>query len=77
MGRRHWARFWLAVKLYWDQSGQVNIGDVLFQSGVWIAIAFFAVVHFLAYIDRRIRLEGWEVELKLRSVGVALEERQP
>jgi hypothetical protein len=63
-------------ELSWEQSGQVDVGDVLFQIGVWIAIAFFAVVHFLSYIDRRIRLEGWEIELRLRTVGRALEERQ-
>jgi hypothetical protein len=63
-------------ELSWEQSGQVDVGDVLFQIGVWIAIAFFAVVHFLSYIDRRIRLEGWEIELRLRTVGRALQERQ-
>ena len=36
---------------------------------------FSAVVRFLSYIDRRIRLEGWEIELRLKSVGRALEER--
>jgi hypothetical protein len=63
-------------ELSWEQSGEVDVGDVLFQIGVWIAIAFFAVVHFLSYIDRRIRLEGWEIELRLRTVGRALQERQ-
>jgi hypothetical protein len=64
-------------ELTWDQATQVDVGDLLFQAGVWIAIAFFAVVRFLSYIDRRIRLEGWEIELRLRSVGRAMEERQP
>ena len=59
----------------WERAAQVDAGDVLFQAGVWIAIAFFTVVRFLSYIDRRIRLEGWEIELRLRSVGRALEER--
>ena len=45
---------------------QSTSADLLFQAGVWIAIAFFAVVRFLSYIDRRIRLEGWEIELRLR-----------
>jgi hypothetical protein len=59
----------------WERAAHVEVGDLLFQAGVWIAIAFFAVVRFLSYIDRRIRLEGWEIELRLRSVGRALEER--
>jgi hypothetical protein len=59
----------------WEQAAQLDVGDLLFQAGVWIAIALFAVVRFLSYIDRRIRLEGWEIELRLRSVGRTLEER--
>ncbi len=45
-----------------------------FQLGLWLAFAFFTVFRFLLYIDQRIRLEGWEVELRLRSVGAALAE---
>ncbi len=60
----------------WEQAAQLDVGDLLFQLGVWIAIAFSAVVRFLSYIDRRIRLEGWEIELRLRGVGRTLEERQ-
>lgn len=41
-------------------------------AGIWIAAAFFAVVRFLTYIDQRIRLEGWEVELRLRAAGATL-----
>jgi hypothetical protein len=28
---------------------------------------YFAVVRFLAYVDLRIRREGWEVELVMRA----------
>ena len=62
-------------ELTWDRPGLGDRGGLLFQTGVWIAIAFFGIVRFLAYIDRRIRLEGWEIELRLRRVGHALEER--
>jgi hypothetical protein len=41
-------------------------------AAVWVAVAFFAVVRFLTYIDQRIRLEGWEVELRLRGAGAVL-----
>lgn len=54
-----------------DWSGVFGGRGVL---GVWIAIAFFAVVRFLTYIDQRIRLEGWEVELRLRAAGAALDQ---
>jgi hypothetical protein len=34
---------------------------------LWIVASFFSVVRFLSYLDRRIRNEGWEVELVLRA----------
>lgn len=51
-----------------------DILDLPIQVGLWLAISFFGVVRFMAYIDRRIRLEGWEVELRLRAVGRAASE---
>jgi hypothetical protein len=41
--------------------------------GAWTAVAFFGVGRFLGYIDRRIRQEGWEVDLRLRAAGATLE----
>jgi len=40
----------------------------------WVAAAAFAVLNFLTYIDQRIRLEGWEVELRLKAVGRSMAE---
>ena len=37
------------------------------QFALWLVVGFFAVVRFLSYLDLRIRREGWEVELLLRS----------
>jgi hypothetical protein len=61
--------------LTWYQPGWNDMGGMLFQSAVWGAIAFFAVVRFLSYIDRRIRLEGWELELRLKAAGRGWEEK--
>lgn len=41
---------------------------------LWVAVAFFGIGRFLGYIDQRIRQEGWEVELRLRAAGAALED---
>jgi hypothetical protein len=60
----------------WDEMEWPSLHDARTQFGVWVAIAFFAIVRFLAYIDQRIRLEGWEVELRLRQVGAALEDSE-
>lgn len=40
----------------------------------WVALAFFGVVRFLSYIDQRIKIEGWEVELRLRAAGAMMED---
>ncbi len=59
----------------WYNPGAINLGGALFHAGIWIAVAYFGVVRFLSYIDRRIRLEGWEIELRIKAVGRSLEER--
>lgn len=45
---------------------------VLYPACLWVVMGFFAVVRFLAYLDLRIRREGWEVELKMRSEAARL-----
>jgi hypothetical protein len=76
MGARTVSSTLAGEELTWYQPGLADLAGLLFQAGVWIAIAFFAVFRFLSYIDRRIRLEGWELELRLRAVGRALEEKR-
>ncbi len=51
-----------------------DLGSWWFQLPIWMVTTFYAVLRFLIYIDQRIRLEGWEVELRLREVGEALGE---
>jgi hypothetical protein len=62
-------------ELTWYRPGLSDLGGLLFQVAIWIAIAFFGVFRFLSYIDRRIRLEGWELELRLKAAGRVLEAR--
>jgi hypothetical protein len=38
----------------------------------WLVLGFFTVVRFLAYLDLRIRREGWEVELVMRAEAARL-----
>lgn len=58
----------------WEQPGVGAFRGVRFQLAVWLAVTFFGVARFLTYIDQRIRLEGWEVKLRLQAVGRSLEE---
>jgi hypothetical protein len=60
--------------LTWDRPGWSDLRGFRFHAAVWLAIVFFGVARFLTYIDQRIRLEGWEVRLRLRAVGRAMEE---
>lgn len=60
--------------LTWEEPEWAALTGLRAQVGIWIAVAFFAVVRFLTYMDQRIRLEGWEVELRLRAIGTAMME---
>ena len=57
----------------WERPDTTDLPGIRFQLAIWFAIAFFAVARFLTYIDQRIRLEGWEVKIRLQAVGRALE----
>ena len=48
---------------------------ILFPLALWLLTAYVAVYRFLSYLDLRIRLEGWEVELKIRAEANRLAER--
>ncbi|MFO0950430.1 MAG: hypothetical protein U0835_04625 [Isosphaeraceae bacterium] len=61
-------------EMTWDRPAWADLYGFRFQAGLWIAIQFFGVTRFLTYIDQRIRIEGWEVKLRLQSVGRSLEE---
>jgi hypothetical protein len=60
--------------LSWEEPGWGVLYSLRGQLAVWTAVVFFAVARFLMYIDQRIRLEGWEVKLRLQAVGRSLEE---
>jgi hypothetical protein len=43
---------------------------VFLPLALWIIAAFTVVVRLLGYLDARIRLEGWEVELAIRAEAI-------
>ncbi len=45
---------------------------LLFPLCMWLVGLFMAVFRFLSYLDSRIRLEGWEIELRLRAEATRL-----
>jgi hypothetical protein len=46
----------------------------LFPLTLWIVAIWTTVVRFLSYLDARTRLEGWELELRLRAEGDRIRE---
>jgi hypothetical protein len=75
MGTESISSTFLGDELTWYRPGLSDLSGLLFQVAVWIAISFFGVFRFLSYIDRRIRLEGWELELRLKEAGRGMEVR--
>lgn len=43
---------------------------------LWSVGLFMAVYRFLSYLDSRIRLEGWEIELRLKAEAVRLQKSE-
>lgn len=64
----------LVMDLTWAEPPWGEVFNWRTRLATWLAVGFFAVVRFLTYIDQRIRLEGWEIELRLKAVGAAMEE---
>ena len=60
--------------LTWEEPSYSAWSVLRLQLGVWTAVAFFTVARFLIYIDQRIRAEGWELKLRLQTVGRELAE---
>ena len=57
----------------------LHVGDssvpslIYLPLSMWIVAGLLAIVRFLSYIDIRIRQEGWEVELRMRTESMRLE----
>ena len=59
--------------LTWSEDQSPGFLKPLVQVSIWLSITFAGIVRFLTYVDQRIRLEGWAVELALREAGRSLE----
>lgn len=60
-------------ELTWEAPSWGDFSHLIIQFALWLVIMFFSVARFLVYIDQRIRLEGWEVKLRLQAVARSLE----
>jgi hypothetical protein len=61
-------------ELTWETPDVAAAASLKTQIALWLIVAFFTVTRFLSYIDERIRLEGWEVKIRLQSVGQVIEQ---
>ncbi|NND96979.1 MAG: hypothetical protein HKN47_06585, partial [Pirellulaceae bacterium] len=50
---------------YWDWGLVMLLG--LFPAAMWVVAGISVLIRLLNYLDTRIRLEGWEVELSVRA----------
>jgi|694.fasta_scaffold00030_82 hypothetical protein len=64
----------LFVQAMLTGSWQLNWGMyvIAFPACLWLVGIFMSVFRFLTYIDTRIRLEGWEIDLIMRAEGQRL-----
>ena len=56
---------------YWSWNDAFDL--LRMQLSLWCVGLFMAVFRFLSYLDNRIRIEGWEVELRLKAEAARLE----
>lgn len=71
-----WLSIWVAGGMLlndWAWEGPAY--TVCFPLALWLVVGYLAVVRFLAYLDLRIRREGWEVELMMRAEEARLTRR--
>ncbi len=61
---------WIRGTLFglWEWDAAVYL--VLFPLALWAAGALSILIRFLSYLDTRIRLEGWEIQLAVRAEAI-------
>ena len=57
------SRYILLSEEEWDKA----MYTICYPLALWLTVGYFTVVRFLAYLDLRIRREGWELELMMRA----------
>lgn len=63
LGSLKWMRWMLAGQ---DTPTEATY-MIWWQVATWAVISYLTVVRYLSYLDLRIRLEGWEIELLMRA----------
>ncbi|MEL6107370.1 MAG: hypothetical protein AAFU85_15125, partial [Planctomycetota bacterium] len=53
---------------YWDFGLVIYL--VIFPLSLWVVAGLSVIVRMIAYLDTRIRLEGWDVELAVRAEAI-------
>lgn len=58
------------IYLIWQNTVTFNwFSWTLFAVALWAIMIYSTVFRFLGYLDTRVRLEGWELELRLKAEG--------
>ena len=72
LGARRLFQASLVEEMTWDLPDASIFNGLVFQVPIWLGVSYLCVVRFLTYIDQRIRLEGWEIKLRLHAAGESL-----
>jgi hypothetical protein len=68
-----WLSIWAGVGVLLDEwQWQAATYAIYYPLALWLVVGYLTVVRFLAYLDLRIRREGWEVELMIRAEAARL-----
>ena len=76
LGYSRLRQIFMAESMTFDLDITSQLSSWLVQVPIWGCAFFFTVVRFLIYIDQRIRLEGWEVRLRILDVARSMKENE-
>jgi hypothetical protein len=61
------ASLYVILRVIFGVDPELDLIHAILQGSLWVVIGFLTIARFLQYLDQRIRNEGWEVELQLRT----------
>ncbi|MEX0585466.1 MAG: hypothetical protein WD176_02395, partial [Pirellulales bacterium] len=71
-----WLALWY-LRLQLFDAGEFDraMFEIYLPAAMWLVAGYFVVMRYLSYLDLRIRREGWELELRMRSEAAKMAEQ--
>ena len=78
LGLSLWLSLWVILSILTGGQHSLRTGLLVYWPvALWLTAAYLAVVRFLAYLDLRMRREGWEMTLVLRAEAARMARSMP